>query len=79
MLLPSEWVAQLVVRKLIERKVMSVRSGTVAFRTVSCLVCFQVSLAGAVVSFPHTLPTLFPLTVGPFEQIEFNDRETSVG
>jgi hypothetical protein len=78
-LLPSEWVAQLVVRKLIERKVMSVRSGTVAFRTVLCLVCFQGSLAGAVVSSPHTLPSLFPLAVRPFEQIEFNDRETSVG
>ena len=79
MLLSSEWVAHLIVRKLIERKVMSVRSGTVAFRTVSCLVCFVGSLACAVVSSPHTLPSLFPLTVRPFEQIEFNDRETSVG
>ena len=58
---------------------MSVRSGTVAFRTVSCLFCFEGRLAGAVVSSPHTFSSLSPLTVRPLEKIKFDDRETSVG
>jgi len=61
-----------------ERKVMSVRSGTVASRVVSCVPCFGRSLVGAVMSFPDTLPSVSPLTVGSFEQIELGDRETAV-